>query len=165
MTVGVAEGHSTLGAMITADSQPMSAAPLDGTPIRLFVSAGSVIASFWSEERCQKTFGTGCYRAGWYLLDDDTKELDDPLGWEPLVHGHACSDAWAKIDASEWLAGFPALDYGWLVKGEYLSVDFGNFNTITGCPRIGPDCSAGAATNLNVTLRDHVWRAGMNYKF
>jgi hypothetical protein len=112
--------------MITADSQPMSAAPLDGTPIRLFVSAGSVIASFWSEERCQKTFGAGCYRAGWYLLDDDTKELDDPLGWEPLVHGHACSDAWAKIDASEWLAGFPALDYGWLVKGEYLSVDFGD---------------------------------------
>jgi hypothetical protein len=67
----------------------MSAAPLDGTPVRLFVSAGYAIASFWSEERCQKTFGAGCYRAGWYLLDDDTIELDDPLGWEPLVHGYA----------------------------------------------------------------------------
>jgi hypothetical protein len=75
--------------MITADLRPMSAAPLDGTPVRLFVSAGYAIASFWSEERCQKTFGAGCYRAGWYLLDDDTIELDDPLGWEPLVHGYA----------------------------------------------------------------------------
>jgi hypothetical protein len=89
--LGVAIGKSTLGAtMITADAQPMSAAPLDGTPIRLFVSAGSVIASFWSEERCQKAFGAGCYRSGWYLLDDDTIELDGPLGWEPLAHSHAC---------------------------------------------------------------------------
>src|SRR5262249_17566097 len=77
-------------ATVTADPRPISAAPLDGTPIRLFVSAGSAIASFWSEERCQKTFGAGCYRAGWYLLDDDTIELDDPLASEPLVHGHAC---------------------------------------------------------------------------
>jgi hypothetical protein len=74
---------------MTADPRPMSAAPLDGTPIRLFISAGSAIASFWSEERCQKMFGAGCYRAGWYLLYDDTIELDDPLGWEPLLHGHA----------------------------------------------------------------------------
>jgi hypothetical protein len=44
----------------------------------------------WSEERCQKTFGAGDYRAGWYLLDDDAIELDDPTGWEPLVHDHAC---------------------------------------------------------------------------
>src|SRR5215475_9621997 len=54
--------------MITANPRPMSAAPLDGTPVRLFVSGGSAIASFWSEERCQKTFGAGDYRAGWYLL-------------------------------------------------------------------------------------------------
>jgi hypothetical protein len=26
------------------------------------------------------------YRAGWFLLDDDTIELDDPMGWEPLTH-------------------------------------------------------------------------------
>jgi hypothetical protein len=29
------------------------------------------------------------YRAGWYLLDDDAIELDDPMGWEPLIH--ACA--------------------------------------------------------------------------
>jgi hypothetical protein len=63
----------------------MSSAPLDGTPVRLFVFAGSFIASFWSEERCQETFGVGDYRAGWYLLDDDAIELDDPLGWQPLT--------------------------------------------------------------------------------
>ena len=68
----------------------MSAAPLDGTSVRLFVSTGSAIASFWSEERCLKTFGGGAYRAGWYLRDDDAIELDDPMGWEPLSHHHAC---------------------------------------------------------------------------
>jgi hypothetical protein len=44
--------------MITANPRPMSSAPLDGTPIRLFVSAGPAIASFWSVERCRKAFGT-----------------------------------------------------------------------------------------------------------
>ena len=35
--------------MIINDLRPMSSAPLDGTSVRLFVFAGSVIASFWSE--------------------------------------------------------------------------------------------------------------------
>src|SRR5262245_27613010 len=74
--------------MITTDSRPMSAAPLDGTPVRLFFSVGSAIASFWSEERCQRTFGAGDYRAGWYLLDDDAIELDKPMGWEPLIQDY-----------------------------------------------------------------------------
>ena len=72
--------------MITANPRPMSSAPLDGTPVRLFISAGSAIASFWSEGRSQNAFGAGDYRAGWYLLDDDTIELDNSIGWEPLTH-------------------------------------------------------------------------------
>jgi hypothetical protein len=75
--------------MIAADARPMSSAPLDGTPVQLFVFAGSVIASFWREGRCRETFGAGDYREGWYLVDDDVVELDDPLGWEPLTH--ACA--------------------------------------------------------------------------
>jgi hypothetical protein len=55
--------------MLTADPRPMSSAPLDGTPVRLFAFAGSAIASFWSEERSRKAFGAGDYRPGWYLLD------------------------------------------------------------------------------------------------
>ena len=51
---------------------------------------GSAVASFWSEERPQKTFGAGDYRAGWFLFDDDVVELDNPMGWEPLIEGHAC---------------------------------------------------------------------------
>jgi hypothetical protein len=70
------------------DPRPMSSAPLDGTAVRLIVFAGSAIASFWSEERSRKAFGAGDYRPGWYLLDDDAVELDDPLGWEPLAHDH-----------------------------------------------------------------------------
>ena len=71
--------------MIDANPRPMSSAPFDGTPVRLFVSTGCAIASFWSEKRSQKTFGVGDYRPAWYLLDDDSVELDDPTGWKPLI--------------------------------------------------------------------------------
>jgi hypothetical protein len=79
--------------MIIADPRPMSSAPLDGPPVRLFATVGSAIASFWSAERSQKAFGAGDYRAGWYLLDDDAVELDDPMGWEPLIHQIECETA------------------------------------------------------------------------
>jgi hypothetical protein len=72
--------------MIAADLRPMSSPPLDGMPVRLFASVGSVIASFWTEERSQKEFGAGDYRVGWYLLDDDAIEFDDPMAWQPLIH-------------------------------------------------------------------------------
>jgi hypothetical protein len=72
--------------MIAPNPRPMSSAPLDGTPIRLFLSAWSAIASFWSEERSQQAFGPGNYRAGWYLLDDDAFEVDEPVGWQPLIY-------------------------------------------------------------------------------
>jgi hypothetical protein len=52
--------------MIDADLRPMSSAPPDGTPVRLFLSTGCAIGSFWSEERSQKAFGAGDYRPGWY---------------------------------------------------------------------------------------------------
>jgi outer membrane immunogenic protein len=93
--------------------------------------------------------------------------------------------AWAKIDATQWVTTSPqfsstiqsdtrggwtagagaeyAVGYGWSVKGEYLYVDFGDYTTFTPCNQ----CSVGGnATNLKVgKLQDHIWRAGMNYKF
>jgi hypothetical protein len=78
--------------MMNSDPRPVSSAPLDGSPVRLFLSAGSVIASFWSAERAWKAFGPGDYRAGWYLLDDDAIELDDPIGWEPLTRDGSWSE-------------------------------------------------------------------------
>jgi hypothetical protein len=83
--------------MIAAEPRPMSSAPLDGTPVLLFVFADSVIASFWSEERCRETFGAGDYRAGSYLLHDDVVELEEPMGWEPL--SHACGRSGAETVA------------------------------------------------------------------
>ena len=68
--------------MIITDLRTMSSAPLDGTPVRLFVCAGFAIASFWGVERCQDASD---YREGWFLLDDDAVEVDDPIGWEPLI--------------------------------------------------------------------------------
>jgi len=70
---------------ITVHPRPMSSAPLDGTPVRLFAPVRSAIASFWSAERSRKAFGPGDYREGWFLLDDDVVELDEPMGWEPLT--------------------------------------------------------------------------------
>ena len=70
---------------ISVHPRPMSSAPLDGTPVRLFASVGFAIASFWSVERSRKTFGPGDYRKGWFLLEDDAVELDEPMGWEPLT--------------------------------------------------------------------------------
>ena len=79
-------GPSLRATMIAADLRPMSSAPLDGTPVRLFASLGSAIASFWTAERSRKAFGAGNYRAGWFLLDDEAVELNNPMGWEPLTH-------------------------------------------------------------------------------
>jgi outer membrane immunogenic protein len=94
--------------------------------------------------------------------------------------------AWAKIDSSFWVNGNPivtgvqqshtrdgwtvgggieyAVGYGWSVKGEYLYVDFGDFTTLN-CTAPSPGCAFGTITSLNVNLKDHIWRAGMNYKF
>jgi outer membrane immunogenic protein len=94
--------------------------------------------------------------------------------------------AWAKIDSSLWVIGNQiatgiqqtntrsgwtvgggleyALGYGWSVKGEFLYVDFGDWNTLN-CVAVGPGCPTGTITNVNVNLKDYVWRAGMNYKF
>jgi opacity protein-like surface antigen len=51
-----------------------------------------------------------------------------------------------------------ALGYGWSVKGEFLYVDFGDWNTFTGCASVGPGCASGQPTNLNVNLKDYIWR-------
>jgi outer membrane immunogenic protein len=97
--------------------------------------------------------------------------------------------AWAKIDSSQWNTEFAtspltsavqqsdtrigwtvgggleyALGYGWSAKGEYLYVDFGDFTTFT-CSAPAPGCPLGTRTSLNVNLKDHIFRAGMNYKF
>ena len=66
--------------MITADPRPMSSAPLDGTPVQSFAFLGSAIASFWTAERSRKALGAGNYRAGWFLLDDEAVELNNPMG-------------------------------------------------------------------------------------
>ena len=57
-----------------------------------------------------------------------------------------------------------ALGYGWSAKGEFVYVDFGNWNTFTGCTGV-VGCPSGTVTNRNVNLKDYIWRAGLNYKF
>jgi outer membrane immunogenic protein len=90
--------------------------------------------------------------------------------------------AWAKIDASEWLTSNPlatghqesntrsgwtvgagieyVLGYGWSVKSEYLYVDFDRYTTFT----TGP-INVNNVSPREVKLNDHIFRAGMNYKF
>jgi outer membrane immunogenic protein len=51
-----------------------------------------------------------------------------------------------------------ALGYGWSVKGEYLYVQFDDKTFL------GPTNPVALAA-FNTKLNDHIWRAGMNYKF
>jgi outer membrane immunogenic protein len=90
--------------------------------------------------------------------------------------------AWAKIDSSEFLLGTVlntghqesntrsgwtvgggieyALGYGWSVKGEYLYVDFDHYTTFN-----SPPFGNANIAPRDVKLNDHIFRAGMNYKF
>jgi outer membrane immunogenic protein len=49
-----------------------------------------------------------------------------------------------------------ALPGNWSAKAEYLHVDLGNLNCGTNC---------GGTPNENVSMRDNVFRAGVNYHF
>src|SRR5262249_53370726 len=98
--------------------------------------------------------------------------------WDKTMVYVTGGGAWAKVDNSSWrdtvpfissfsthqLSGWTvgagaeyALGYGWSARGEYLYVDFGT-STSNGS---GP--FAGDVTNFQ--LRDHIFRAGLNYKF
>jgi outer membrane immunogenic protein len=90
--------------------------------------------------------------------------------------------AWAKIDTSEFLLGTVlntghqesntrggwtvgggieyALGYGWSVKGEYLYVDFDHYTTFN-----SPPFGVNNIAPRDVKLNDHIFRAGMNYRF
>jgi|SRR5205809_1055375 len=64
---------------ITVHPRPMSSAPLDGTPVRLFAPVRSAIASFWSAERSRTS---NCVR-----FENETVSLTGASGeWptEPL---------------------------------------------------------------------------------
>ena len=65
----------------------------------------------------------------------------------------------ASTTNAGWTAGAGlevALPGNWTAKAEYLHVDLGRFNC-------GIDC--GAAGTDNVSMRDNVVRAGLNYRF
>jgi len=59
-----------------------------------------------------------------------------------------------------WTAG-GGIEYAyagnWSTKIEYLYVDLGSFDC-------GAACTVGAVTN-NVSFKEHIFRAGLNYKF
>jgi hypothetical protein len=64
-------------------------APLDGTPFRLFVSAGYAIASFWSAERSQEAFGDGDYRgAGLCSMTTQSSPARSQCGQQPCDDQH-----------------------------------------------------------------------------
>jgi len=99
--------------------------------------------------------------------------------------------AWARFDSTESIIGAPnlftipiiantviqrdtrtgwtvgggweyALGYGWLIRSEYLYVQFKDYTTFTGAFAGG----TGFVSNLNVAKpRDHIFRFGMAYKF
>jgi len=99
--------------------------------------------------------------------------------WDKTIVYVTGGGAWAKVDGSTWRINNPvainevnthqrsgwtvgagaeyALGYGWSARGEYLYVDFGT-DTGTGSGFFAGDVSSSR-------LVDHVFRAGLNYKF
>jgi|SRR5271166_2590888 len=64
-------------------------AALDGTPVRLFVSAEYAIASFWSAERSQEAFGDGDYRGGWFCsMTTQSSPARSQRGQQPCDDQH-----------------------------------------------------------------------------
>lgn len=158
----------------SATNKSGQAYPVIGTiPASPIVGGVALVSPLFAFQLQERWIATARGRLGWTLWDKSMV----------YVTGGA---AWAKIDSAQWVTGSPistgllqsdwrsgwtvgggleyALGYGWSVKAEYLYVDFGNWNTFTNCPAVGAGCPFGAATNLNVNLKDHIWRAGMNYK-
>jgi len=68
-----------------------------------------------------------------------------------LPGGSATNTGWTVGGGVEF-----ALPGNWSAKAEYLHVDLGSFNCGTGC---------GGTPNENVSLRENVFRAGVNYHF
>lgn len=68
-----------------------------------------------------------------------------------LPGGSATNAGWTVGGGIEF-----ALPGNWSAKAEYLHVDLGSFNC-------GTDC--GGAPNENVSMRDNIFRAGVNYHF
>jgi outer membrane immunogenic protein len=127
----------------------------------------------WVSETQERWLVTARARLGWTI-------------WDRTMVYATGGGAWAKIDASEWVfatngtgpirtghqesntrsgwtvgAGAEyAVGYGWSVKGEYLYVKFDDYTTFT----TGP-FAAMSVSPREVKLDDHIWRAGMNYRF
>jgi outer membrane immunogenic protein len=127
----------------------------------------------WVSQTQERWLVTARGRLGWTI-------------WDKTMVYATGGAAWAKIDTSEWVfaangtgpirtghqesnvrSGWTvgggaeyALGYGWSVKGEYLYVKFDDFTTFT----TGPFAPVNASPR-EVRLEDHIFRAGMNYKF
>jgi outer membrane immunogenic protein len=127
----------------------------------------------WVSQTQERWLVTARARLGWTI-------------WDRTMVYATGGAAWAKIDASEWVfaangtgpirtghqesnvrsgwtvgAGAEyALGYGWSAKGEYLYVKFDDYTTFT----TGPFAPMSVSPR-QVKLEDHIFRAGMNYRF
>jgi outer membrane immunogenic protein len=127
----------------------------------------------WVSQTQERWLVTARARLGWAV-------------WDRTMLYVTGGGAWAKIDASEWVfaangtgpqrtghlesntrGGWTvgggaeyAVGWGWSVKGEYLYVKFDDYTTFT----TGPFAPINASPR-EVRLEDHIFRAGMNYKF
>src|SRR5262249_33802897 len=127
----------------------------------------------WVSQTQERWLVTARGRLGWTI-------------WDRTMVYATGGAAWAKIHASEWVfaangtgpirtghqesnvrSGWTVgggaeyvLGYGWSVKGEYLYVKLDDFTTFTTAPFAPVNASP-----REVRLEDHIFRAGMNYKF
>ena len=126
------------------------------------------LGTLWVDSAKERWFVTARGRLG-YAVDK----------WLLYATGGA---AWTKIDGSEFLltnaatatlqsdhrtgwtvgAGVEyALPYGWLIRSEYLYMQFDSYNTFTS----GPFGTAAFSNQSTGKLTNNIWRAGLAYKF
>jgi outer membrane immunogenic protein len=147
-------------------------------PSAFFLPAGNFIpaGAIWSAK--ERWYATARARLG-YAVDK----------WLFFVTG---GGAWMKIDSAEffvpitapfaaalttanlqtdkrsgWTVGGGveyALPYNWSIRSEYLYIKIPSYTTFT--PGVGNGILlAGAPTNLSTDLNNHIFRAGLTYKF
>ena len=106
--------------------------------------------------------------AAWMKIDSAEFVLSIPGGGTAQCAPLACSVLQSDT-RSGWTIGGGveyALPYNWSIRSEYLYIRIPSYTTFT--PGVGNGLVLGAPnlpTNLNVDLQNHIFRAGLAYKF
>jgi outer membrane immunogenic protein len=145
------------------------------------VPGGAALARFGNVndlwEMSERTLVTARIRLGYTVTDRWLLYVTGGGAWaevntfETITTNPTPPETWSQ---TQWRGGWTVgagTEYlvggGWTVRGEFLYVDLGRWNTFTNMPN--PTAPGGPGsdtfTNMRVNLVDYVGRVGLHYKF